>query len=574
MVMALSTGLQNMKMKRLKLSRWLMLVTAAAMAPLVIVLFYNLYLLHASRERQAHDEVARTGQLIGLELQRVITGLGNVLLTLSSAPVVQNIDLAYCSQFLGRVTARLEGVATLGIIGTDGRIKCRHDSQGLGVSVAGRSYFQDALRSKGVVVGEYTKSMITGKALLPLAVSYRDDKGNIVGVVGTSIDLDWLQELIAKRELPPGASVTIADKNGVILARYPSPEKFIGTQIPQAFRYLVNANAPGTIELTSQDGTRRILAYIAASIDPQGLYVSTGVSVDDTFASIRRATFLSVLASVLTALLALLLSMQISRLAIQKPVKRILAAVNAWRRDDLTARTGLTGKDEFGVIGTAFDTLVTDLAEARQRNDLIMRELDHRVKNVFALIQSVARQTLKGENLSREGLDRFNQRLRGIAQAFSSLKAGDWQRTRLDQVVRAAVEPFNTDEDQKFNIEGPSVEVDARAAMALGMALHELATNAVKYGALSTTDGRIAIQWTVLTTAPPSLRLSWKERSGPVISPPQRSGFGSTMIRRALTAQLGAELNMNFDRLGLECTATMRLAQLSSRSEVEDLMPA
>lgn len=551
-----------------------MLVTAAAMAPLVIVLFYNLYLLHASRERQAHDEVARTGQLIGLELQRVITGLGNVLLTLSSAPVVQNIDLAYCSQFLGRVTARLEGVATLGIIGTDGRIKCRHDSQGLGVSVAGRSYFQDALRSKGVVVGEYTKSMITGKALLPLAISYRDDKRNIVGVVGTSIDLDWLQELIAKRELPPGASVTIADKNGVILARYPSPEKFIGTQIPQAFRYLVNANAPGTIELTSQDGTRRILAYIPASIDPQGLYVSTGVSVDDTFASIRRATFLSVLASVLTALLALLLSMQISRLAIQKPVKRILAAVNAWRRDDLTARTGLTGKDEFGVIGTAFDTLVTDLAEARQRNDLIMRELDHRVKNVFALIQSVARQTLKGENLSREGLDRFNQRLRGIAQAFSSLKAGDWQRTRLDQVVRAAVEPFNTDEDQKFNIEGPSVEVDARAAMVLGMALHELATNAVKYGALSTTDGRIAIQWTVLTTAPPSLRLSWKERSGPVISPPQRSGFGSTMIRRALTAQLGAELKMNFDRLGLECTAIMRLAQLSSRSEVEDLMPA
>lgn len=571
--MDLSDGLRYMKMKRLKLSRWLVLVTAAAMAPLVIVLFYNLYLLHASRERQAHDEVARTGQLIGLELQRVITGLGNVLLTLSSAPVVQKIDLAHCSQFLGRVTARLEGIATLGIIGTNGRIKCRHDSQGLGVSVAGRSYFQDALRSKGVVVGEYTKSMITGKALLPLAVSYRDDKGNIVGVVGTSIDLDWLQELIAKRELPPGASVTIADKNGVILARYPSPEKFIGTQIPQAFRHLINAKAPGTIELTSQDGTRRILAYIPASIDPQGLYVSTGVSVDDTFASIRRATFLSVLASVLTALLALLLSMQISRLAIQKPVKRILAAVDAWRRDDLTARTGLTGKDEFGVIGTAFDTLMTDLAEARQRNDLIMRELDHRVKNVFALIQSVARQSLKGENLSREAMDRFNQRLRGIAQAFSSLKAGDWQRTSFDQVIRAAIEPFNTDEDQKFNIEGPAVEVDARAAMALGMALHELATNAVKYGALSATDGRVSIQWMLTTDAHPSLRLSWQERGGPVVSPPQRSGFGSTMIRRALTAQLGAELNVNFDRLGLECTAIMRLTQLNSRSEVEDLIP-
>lgn len=540
-------------MARPKLSRWLLLITVAAMAPLVLALFYSLYVLHTSREREAHQEAMRVAELLALEMQRIVSGVGNVLVTASTAPVVRKGSPEDCAAFLGEVTNRLEGIATIGVISVNGTLKCRQDGQGLGVSLVDRPYFQEALKTKDVVVGDYTQSRISGKALLPLALSYRDDRGNVLGVVATSVDLTWLQHLIEQRAFPKDAAVTVADRHGTILARYPFPERFVGTQIPEKYHYLVNAPSPGTIELLSQDGTRRIMAYMPVSSDPKGLYLSTGLSVNNTFAAIKKATLLGILTTVFTALLAALLSWQISRYAIKKPVGQILKAISSWRRSDLTVKSDLRGDDEFGTIGSAFDELVDELSVARQRNELIMSELDHRVKNVLTLIQSIARQSFRNEKVSAEAQERFSNRLLAVSGTFTLLRKGDWQSTALTDLVDAAIAPFNDGEKPQIHTAGPTITIHPSAALTIGMAIHELCTNAVKYGALCTAEGSVQLRWEIASTTPQMLELTWVEHDGPPVCAPDKVGFGSTMIERAVTAQLGGKVNVEYLPQGLRC---------------------
>jgi hypothetical protein len=129
------------------------------------------------------------------------------------------------------------------------------------------------------VVGDYTKSRVSGKALLPMAMPLKDTQGKIKGVVALSLDLEWLQRILVERTLPGTENLTVADRNGVFLARQPLPERFVVTTIAAPCRHLVTAKQPGTVELTSQDGTRRIVAYFPVT-DAKGLYVSTRISVN------------------------------------------------------------------------------------------------------------------------------------------------------------------------------------------------------------------------------------------------------------------------------------------------------
>src|SRR5690554_2349832 len=228
-------------------------------------------------------------------------------------------------------------------------------------------------------------------ASIPIVLPLRDGNGQFDGIIVTAFDLDWLGEQLRTRTLLEGDSITVADRDGMIVAREPLPEQFVGTRIPKDFLNLVEARRPGTIETISQDGARRILGYYPPAYTGTGLYVSYGVSRDLAFASINAATIQSVAIAVAAAIALFLIAWLVGIRLFRRPIVRMLATVEAWRHGNETARTGVPGgQGELALLAKAIDDymdeVVADRAartHAEQHRDLLVRELEHRVKNML-----------------------------------------------------------------------------------------------------------------------------------------------------------------------------------------------
>ncbi len=189
---------------------------------------------------------------------------------------------------------------------------------------------------------------------------------------------------------------------------------------------------------------------------------------------------------------------------------------------------------------------------------LLINELNHRVKNTLATVQSMAAQTLRNEPEPAVAFQKFESRLLGLSQAHDVLTRESWNGADLREVAERALAPF-TGATGRTHIDGPPVWLQPGGALTMALIFHELATNATKYGALSTPGGRVALAWTY-DAETRSLSLSWTESGGPSVSPPTRRGFGSRLIERSLRGELKGEARMDFRPLGLVCVMEARLS--------------
>jgi PAS domain S-box-containing protein len=218
-------------------------------------------------------------------------------------------------------------------------------------------------------------------------------------------------------------------------------------------------------------------------------------------------------------------------------------------------------RDEAGKIllwyGATEDVHERRQAEERQR--LLINELNHRVKNTLATVQAIAFQTLKGDIPLADARARFDARLLALSQAHNMLTEQNWEGAPLRRVVSEATDHLA--DAERMGIEGKPLWLAPRAALALSLALHELSTNAAKYGSLSGEDGRVEVRWTIEGDM---LRLDWKERDGPPVLEPVGRGFGSRLIERGLTADLGGTARLAFEPDGLRCTITASLSAIQA----------
>ena len=194
--------------------------------------------------------------------------------------------------------------------------------------------------------------------------------------------------------------------------------------------------------------------------------------------------------------------------------------------------------DEDGRVVRWFgtNTDITERLQAEEQRTLLINELNHRVKNTLATVQSLAMQTLKQDEQNKDALALFNSRLGALSRAHDILTHENWKGAQLRQIVDQSVAPFRTTD--RIDVGGPDARVTPKQALALTIALHELGTNAMKYGALSNQDGRITLAWSVDEGA---LHMNWRENGGPTVTPPTRSGFGTRLIERSLSNDLGGE---------------------------------
>lgn len=223
-----------------------------------------------------------------------------------------------------------------------------------------------------------------------------------------------------------------------------------------------------------------------------------------------------------------------------------------------------TNQEVIGLVGVAVE--ITERKRVEDRLRLMVDELNHRVKNTLATVQSVAMHTLRGiDQVVRHTLE---ARLGALAAAHDVLTREQWEGANLEDVVAGALTPYGGKQDSRFEVSGPPLRLQPRVAVALSMGLHELATNALKYGALSVGSGRVNISWTVEKGPPSRLYMIWSERSGPAVTPPTQRGFGTRLIERSLAQDLGGTAQIMFMTKGVTCIIDAPLVEIVAPAEV------
>jgi two-component sensor histidine kinase len=206
---------------------------------------------------------------------------------------------------------------------------------------------------------------------------------------------------------------------------------------------------------------------------------------------------------------------------------------------------------------------ISERKQAQEHREMLINELNHRVKNTLATVQSFANQTLRNANNTAEASIIFNSRLLALARAHDVLTREHWAGADLRKVVSDAVAAYSEDgRAPRVQVNGPDLRLQPKSALALSMALHELATNAVKHGALSNGSGAVEIDWHISRDEQQRFRLRWIESGGPAVEKPRRRGFGSRLVEQGLAQDLAGDVRLDFERAGLVCTIDAPLAEV------------
>ncbi|MGB8632666.1 MAG: HWE histidine kinase domain-containing protein, partial [Xanthobacteraceae bacterium] len=215
-----------------------------------------------------------------------------------------------------------------------------------------------------------------------------------------------------------------------------------------------------------------------------------------------------------------------------------------------------------GVVVTFVD--ISERERFSDQRAALIQELNHRVKNSLATVQSIAAQTFRYTETPEAFQESFEARLMALAKTHDLLTKSGWETISLRELLMAELEPYGVHESSRFILNGQDAQLTSAMALVLGLAFHELATNAGKYGALSVASGSVEIAWKIVA-GERRLRLNWIETGGPAVKKPTRTGMGSRLIEKGLLYEFGGEARIDFDPSGVQCLINMPLPDHGDR---------
>lgn len=544
-------------------------VALTALIPATGMLIYNEVWYRAQRDAEIHGEALQASRQVASEVDRIFEGAKSLLTATSVIPSVTGDDTTRCNSVLAEITSKVPSISTISMVGLDGKVLCSSVPSRNGANLADRPYFQQALKSEDFVIGGYLRGRMSDEAVLPVAKAV--DRGGVPrGVLVSGLKLSWFQARIEERGMLRDGFISIADKEGIVVARAPSLPGVVGTKISAQFMHLLNEPTSGTIEAESRDGILRVIGYQPVSADSP-LYIAAGFSKSTAFEAVNRGTLTAALLILLSGVVAAAAAVFIGNSFITRPINRVVSVIGGWASGDVAARTGMEGRyGEIGQVGAAVDGLLEELdrrrlqaEEAQAGRAFLARELSHRVKNSLSVVQAIARQTF-GKMVPPQAIDTFSLRIRALAGAYDTLLAEEWEAADIREVIQRAIAPHHEPDDNRFRLEGPPFVLSPKAVIAVSLILHELSTNAAKYGALSSTAGYVAIVW---RKEGDRLRLDWTEHDGPPVTPPEREGFGSKVVSRAFAAEFASKTHFDFRPDGLHFHVTFAASETPATSD-------
>lgn len=370
------------------------------------------------------------------------------------------------------------------------------------------------------------------------------------------------RQLLGAKAPPAGDAhwlVGISDRHAVILDRSQDAAKFIGQTLSEDARR-VSTGASGVHRGVNLEGVESLRAYVRS--DLSGWMTAAFIPVSAVEAPMRRNWLLFVLATAALIALSIWAASHYARL-IARPMDDLLAGARELGRGEPVKALNSTVR-EANVVARA-------LAQAsleRRRHDehlrFVMHELMHRTKNLLALILSISRQSFSRSS-SYDGFQKgLTGRLTALSRSMDILIASDWHGADVAGLIEAQLAPFA---DSRLSLSGPPVSLNAEGAQQIGLALHELATNATKHGALSVPGGNVRVAWNLTAPRKGNLRIVWQETGGPPVVPPAVRGFGRVVIEEGIAHTFRTDVRIDYAPEGVRWEAVVPWKYLVDREE-------
>jgi two-component sensor histidine kinase len=334
--------------------------------------------------------------------------------------------------------------------------------------------------------------------------------GDVPYDISFSPPVEIFQTIIDKQRPSQDWTISIFDGNGISFARAPNPQDTIGKRASPTLYAEIFREPEATLQTVSLEGVPLITTFARSTLT--GWTVAAGIAEGSLVGPLWR------------------------NLAITSVIGGILL-----------------------LTGLAFAVrMATTIARGETLHNLLIEELNHRVKNTLAILQAIAVQTFR--SASKTEREKFEGRIGALAEAHNLLSREKWQGSELHELVNRVLQPYLLNNPERVRMFGPKVPLSPRLAVVLSMIVHEIATNAAKYGALSNDTGTVALDWEIIAeNAGSKLRMIWAETGGPHVTAPVQRGFGSRLIERSARDQLDGEATVDFLPRGVVYTVACSL---------------
>ncbi|MFL6799998.1 MAG: sensor histidine kinase [Xanthobacteraceae bacterium] len=514
---------------------------------LVPVLAFTGFLLtrYAANERARFERDAmQIAYHVSLVVDAQLAMLGAMLQGLASSSALAENDLA---KFYREALQLVQGKDAVIVLRELGPRQILNTERPFGVELPpaipiAAADVQRLSEGRSVVSGVYG-SPLSGEPRIAVALPVRSAERGIQ-VLAITVPTTRLRDALLLA-VPQGWIATVGDRNGIVVTRSIRHEEVTGT--PGRPDYLSHMTGrSGTFTAIAFEGTRLLAGYYRSNFSDWviGANIPEEVVAAPLWRSLSAVGLLGASAIMLSALLAYLFGTTFTSATSQ--LAQRAAALGAGKH--VAAMSSPLA--ELESVGEALMHAAAAIEQRERERQLLINELDHRVKNTLAIVQSIVHQTLRAETSDISARQAITGRLVALAQTHDVLTRESWQGAELQDLVAQALRPYG----ERCQTSGPPIWLPPRLAVSLALALHELATNAVKYGSLSSATGRVDVAWELRSAAERQhLILRWTETGGPAVSAPTRQGFGTRLLQRGLTSEIGGSVKLEFRPEGLVC---------------------
>jgi two-component sensor histidine kinase len=363
---------------------------------------------------------------------------------------------------------------------------------------------------------------------------------------------DEIKKSVAAAKIPIGYNITVMDATGRIMARVPDHERFVGVMASERFREIV-LSPGGPIQGTFFNPNNILGQPIMGSYYriPSGWTVSVGIPYKEYWRSWNYAVTIIVIVGFVFIVSSIFISAGFAN-EIASAMQRLVTEADKLA-SDCEVESVRCYVVEVNRVAEALAKACKDLAERRRIKTLLIKEVDHRVKNSMATTLALARYSFQAGEDTKTGFKRFEGRLMAMAKTHDVLVGRRWGGAELGPLIAAETMPYG----DRVELKGPEILVSPRMALSFSLGVHELAVNAVKYGSLSTPHGRVSITWFLVDREQEGshreLHIVWQESGGPPVLEPKRRGFGSKLIKAAAQNEMTGTVAFSYHYEGFGC---------------------
>ncbi|THV17014.1 sensor histidine kinase [Rhizobium rhizophilum] len=538
------------------------LATMAILATLPLLAFVVFLLLQLERSQfQAlRADAAQDAQTISRGVERKLADMETTLALIANSVELQQGDL---SAFHARVAESLKDSSLYVILARRDGIQVLNTRMPWGAPLrpmANPGSVVSALRSGNVELSDVFLGATSQRWVVNLTMPLveRGPQGADAAVL--TQDAESFVDLASRDSLPPGWTSALLDNQGRMVVSNGVDHQPAGTAMdPSWLELMYGANGSAVYY---KDGQQYLMGY-AKLPDWRWHAVVWGPadSLQGSFVDLWK----SLLTGSVVFLALIMLVVSVAAHHLRSAIRKIACMAERIGEGDIVSpeRTKIV---EANQVAVALSNASFDRAEAEERIHFILQELVHRTKNILSLVQAMMRQLARGTDDVEDFQRAVSGRLAGLAQSIEALAKQQWAGIALSSLVELQLTTVTGSFD-RVSKRGPELLVNANAVQNLGLVFHELATNSVKYGALSVLEGRLRIEWQVLEPEAEGdeqrLRLTWTELHGPPVTAPTRRGFGSTVIERHAASAFAGEVTLDFNSNGLRWTLVAPLSSFT-----------